>query len=160
VRGLRDRRGWADHWQARMEVDELIRPPARWRGIEAPMLEPLPTLADLGLLPSRPLAPAGDSAAYALLEGGLAGRARGYQRALSNPLTAADVCSRLSPYLAFGTLSMRHVYQATAGAIRQTLDRALAQDLRAFASRLRWHCHFMQKYTAILLPWRSGHFGE
>jgi deoxyribodipyrimidine photo-lyase len=144
VRGLRDRRGWADRWQARMEAD-LVPTPACWRGIEAPKLEPLPTLAELGVPPSRPLPPAGEAAAHALLEGFLADRVRGYRRAISSPLSAADGCSRLSPHLAFGTISMRQVYQATAAAIRATSDRALASDLRAFASRLRWHCHFMQK---------------
>ncbi|NGO40148.1 deoxyribodipyrimidine photolyase [Limisphaera ngatamarikiensis] len=144
VRGLRDRSGWSDLWQARMEAD-LVPTPARWRGIEPPRLEPLPTLAELGVPPSRPLPPAGEAAAQALLEGFLAERVRGYRRAISSPLTAADGCSRLSPHLAFGTISMRQVYQATAAAIRATTDRALAGDLRAFASRLRWHCHFMQK---------------
>jgi deoxyribodipyrimidine photo-lyase len=37
------------------------------------------------------------------------------------------------------------VHQATEAAIAATPDRALAQGLRGFAGRLRWHCHFMQK---------------
>jgi len=52
VRGLRDRRGWADRWQARMEA-EMVPTPTRWRGVEPPTLEPLPTLAELGLPPSQ-----------------------------------------------------------------------------------------------------------
>jgi deoxyribodipyrimidine photo-lyase len=144
VRRLRDRRGWAGRWQARMDAGPVAAP-ARWPGVEAPAAPPWPTLADLDLPPSRPLPPAGEAAATAVLSDFVGGRARGYRPALSSPLTAADGCSRLSPHLAFGTLSMRQVHQATEAAIRGTSDQALAHGLRGFAGRLRWHCHFMQK---------------
>ncbi|MFX6330808.1 hypothetical protein ABTF76_21380, partial [Acinetobacter baumannii] len=52
---------------------------------------------------------------------------------------------RLSAHLAFGTISMRSVHQAAELAIEHTADRELAYGLRGFSSRLRWHCHFMQK---------------
>jgi deoxyribodipyrimidine photo-lyase len=89
--------------------------------------------------------PAGERAAWATLEHFLDGRGRDYRRALSSPLTAAQGCSRLSEHLAFGTISMRCVHQATQARIALTSDRTLAYGLRGFASRLRWHCHFMQK---------------
>jgi deoxyribodipyrimidine photo-lyase len=89
--------------------------------------------------------PAGERAAWATLESFLDGRGRDYRRALSSPLTAAQGCSRLSEHLAFGTISMRCVHQATQKRIALTSDRNLAYGLRGFASRLRWHCHFMQK---------------
>ena len=59
--------------------------------------------------------------------------------------TAAEGRSRLSAHLACGTISMRCVHQATEARIAATPDRSLAYALRGFASRLRWHCHFMQK---------------
>ncbi len=70
---------------------------------------------------------------------------------MSSPVTAPAQCSRLSPYLAFGALSMREVWQA---ARRQADDldtrppedrRGWKQSLKSFNSRLHWHCHFMQK---------------
>jgi deoxyribodipyrimidine photo-lyase len=51
----------------------------------------------------------------------------------------------LSPHLAFGTISLRTVHQATELAIGNTLEREMAYGLRGFSGRLRWHCHFMQK---------------
>jgi len=60
-------------------------------------------------------------------------------------LSAEEGCSRLSPHLAFGTISLRTVHQATELAIGNTPERELAYALRGFAGRLRWHCHFMQK---------------
>ena len=67
---------------------------------------------------------------------------------MSSPLSAETGCSRLSAHLAFGTVSMRCVHQATETAIAAAsmhVDAALAYALRGFAARLRWHCHFMQK---------------
>ncbi len=143
VRRLRDRRGWAARWAARMDAAEAPVPQA-FRGARL-SVDDGPTLAALGLPAARPLPPAGEAAAMAMLDDFVGGRGRGYRRGLSSPLTAPDHCSRLSPHLAFGTVSMRTVHQATEAAIRATPDRALAHDLRGFAGRLRWHCHFMQK---------------
>jgi deoxyribodipyrimidine photo-lyase len=145
VRRLRSRSGWASRWAQRMNAPEA---PAAL-GFQAPAgfrAGPLPTLRDLGLPALATALPSGgERAAWATLDGFLAGRGRDYRRALSSPLTAAEGCSRLSEHLAFGTISMRCVHQATEARIASTPDRALAYGLRGFASRLRWHCHFMQK---------------
>ncbi|MBL0945140.1 MAG: deoxyribodipyrimidine photo-lyase [Hydrogenophaga sp.] len=143
VRRLRDRKGWAARWHARMDAPEVAMPEG-FAGARVDTPDG-PTLASLGLPPARPLPAAGERAALDLLDGFLAGRGRAYRRALSSPLSAAEGCSRLSPHLAFGTVSMRHVHQATEATIANTPDRTLAHALRGFAGRLRWHCHFMQK---------------
>ena len=145
VRRLRSRAGWAGRWAQRMNAPEAVLPD----GFAAPpgmAPSPLPTLRDLGLhgIDAR-VPPAGECAAWAMLESFLAGRGRDYRRALSSPVTAAEGCSRLSEHLAFGMISMRCVHQATEAAIRSAHDRMLAHALRGFAGRLRWHCHFMQK---------------
>ena len=144
VRRLRSRSGWAGRWARRMDAPALPAP-TRFAGAALDVTD-LPTLAGLGLAPhGRSLQPGGEAAAQALLADFLAGRGRGYRRALSSPLTAEAGCSRLSPHLAWGTLSMRQVHQATETAIAAAPDRSLAHGLRGFAGRLRWHCHFMQK---------------
>ncbi len=148
VRPLRTRQGWAAHWAARMNAP-VLPPPAGYRAAPAfpvAALPPLPSLAELGVAAGpQSLPAAGEAAARATLQDFLAGRARGYRRALSSPLTAEGGCSRLSAHLAFGMVSMRQVHQATEATIASTPDRALAHGLRGFAGRLRWHCHFMQK---------------
>jgi deoxyribodipyrimidine photo-lyase len=144
VRRLRTRQGWAGRWAQRMNAPSLPAP-VGFNGAALDMAD-LPTLASLGVGPvTQHLQPAGETAAWADLQGFLQGRANGYRRALSSPLTAEAGCSRLSPHLAFGSLSMREVHQATEATIATTPDRALAYALRGFAGRLRWHCHFMQK---------------
>ncbi len=145
VRRLRSRTGWAAAWLRRMEAPQapVVGGFAGLAGLGG---EPLPTLRGLGLAePAVPPVPAGERAAWTTLDGFLAGRGRDYRRALSSPLTAPGACSRLSEHLAFGTISMRSVHQATEAAIRGSADRELTQSLRAFSGRLRWHCHFMQK---------------
>ena len=62
-----------------------------------------------------------------------------YPSGISSPAEAEQRTSRLSPYLRFGVLSVRQVYQA--GVERAGAERA--RDL--FGSRLFWNRHFRQK---------------
>ncbi len=145
VRRLGSRTGWAKRWQARMDAPlHLLQ--GGFNGA-TPLEQPaLPTLAALGLVPhGKTLQSGGEKAARGTLRSFLIERGNNYRKALSSPLTAEEGCSRLSPHLAFGTLSIRAVHQATEIAIANTPDRALAYGLRGFSGRLRWHCHFMQK---------------
>ncbi len=145
VRRLRSRSGWAKRWQSRMDAP-LVLPITDFSAAFSLVQPDLPTLASLGLTPhGKTLQAAGEKAAQQTLQSFLQSRGHNYRKAISSPLTAEDGCSRLSPHLAFGTLSMRTVHQATEATIASTNDRGLAYALRGFAGRLRWHCHFMQK---------------
>jgi deoxyribodipyrimidine photo-lyase len=145
VRRLGSRSGWAQRWQARMDAPlYLLR--GMFNAATSLNQPELPTLKSLGLAThNKCLQAAGEKAAKQMLQSFLQRRGYGYREALSSPLSAEEGCSRLSPHLAFGTLSMRTVHQATEVAIANTPDRAMAYALRGFAGRLRWHCHFMQK---------------
>ena len=66
-----------------------------------------------------------------------------YSKHISKPNLSRKGCSRLSPYLAYGNISMRMVYQYT----NQFYEKASnKRALLNFVSRLHWHCHFMQKF--------------
>ena len=148
VRRLRSRAGWAGRWAQRMNAPEApsIAAACGLSTAAGLTVSALPGLRDLGLPAlGAALPPAGERAAWATLESFLDGRGRDYRSAMSSPLSATEGCSRLSAHLAFGTISMRAVHQATEARIASTPDRRLAYALRGFASRLRWHCHFMQK---------------
>lgn len=70
-------------------------------------------------------------------------RSVNYSTHISKPLLSRRGCSRLSPYLAYGNISMRMVYQYTQQHyVKSKNKRALSN----FISRLHWHCHFMQKF--------------
>ena len=144
VRRLQHRGGWSKRWTTLMDQPRLA-PPQRFAGATLD-LDDLPTLNTLGIAAhGRPIQAGGERAAWDVLNAFVHGGAMGYRRALSSPLTAEGGCSRLSAHLAYGTVSMRCVHQATEAAIAQTTERDLAFGLRGFAGRLRWHCHFMQK---------------
>ncbi len=91
----------------------------------------------------------GRAEALAVLASFLQQRSRGYQRGLSSPLSAPASCSRLSPHLSWGTVSMREVVQRCR-ARRQQLQSSPDAGrwplaLQRFEERLHWHCHFIQK---------------
>lgn len=148
VRRLEDRRGWAGKWLKLMD-SPTIQVQKRRDQVDHLLVEQfseIPKIENLGLSPTEITLPkAGSTAAHGVLEDFLHRRAIGYRQGLSSPLRAPIHCSRLSPYLAFGCISIRQVHQATEKAMRFSLDRDLTYDLSSFASRLRWHCHFMQK---------------
>ena len=156
VRRLRSRTGWAGRWAQRMNAPESAAAHS-FRGATGLESCAVPTLRDLGLPALGAALPSGgERAAWAALDSFLDGRGRDYRRTMSSPLTATDGCSRLSAHLAFGTISMRCVHQATDARIAATADRRLAYGLRGFASRLRWHCHFMQKLEdEPAIEWRN-----
>ena len=156
VRRLRSRTGWAGRWAQRMNAAEAP-PAAGFKGAPGYLPDEVPTLRDLGMPALTVALPAGgERAAWATVASFLEGRGRGYRQAMSSPLTASEGCSRISAHLAFGTLSMRCVHQATESQIATTTDRSLAYGLRGFSSRLRWHCHFMQKLEdEPAIEWRN-----
>jgi len=80
-------------------------------------------------------------------------RGRSYRSDMSSPISGAISCSRLSPYIAYGVLSLREITHAL-----WTRQKTLKEQSRsginvgpwrgamtAFNGRLHWHCHFMQK---------------
>lgn len=79
------------------------------------------------------------------LDSFFAQRARQYRSGISKASTARRSCSRLSPYLAYGMLSIRALIQTTYRQMKTSPEPWLSHNLSAFFSRLRWHCHFMQK---------------
>ncbi|MCH8518077.1 MAG: FAD-binding domain-containing protein, partial [Cyclobacteriaceae bacterium] len=70
-------------------------------------------------------------------------RVESYRRGMSSPLSAERACSRLSPYLALGLLSVREVETARQQA--RLARPEWAAPLNSFAKRLAWRDHFIQK---------------
>lgn len=145
-RRLKSRNGWSNRWDAFMK-----HPVSR-----APQLAPVDI--DLGGIPSvDDLGLANDQCEHRQTGGRRSGlehlnsflntRGEYYQSAMSSPVEGATACSRLSPYLAWGALSIREVTQATAAQKRALPPAAKAwhKSLRSFSGRLHWHCHFIQK---------------
>jgi deoxyribodipyrimidine photo-lyase len=92
--------------------------------------------------------PGGESAANEVLQSFLADRFPGYHWKISQPWrTQQGATSQLSPHLAWGTISIRTVYQqAKARANQFAPDSKQQFSLKAFRLRLRWQCSFSQRF--------------
>ena len=66
-----------------------------------------------------------------------------YSKHISKPNLSRKGCSRLSPYLTYGNISMRMVYQYTNQFYESSPNK---RAMLNFVSRLHWHCHFIQKF--------------
>ena len=146
-RGRSDRRGWNRAWQRVMSDAEI---PVDLRALSR-LCQPLPSPLE-GALSKRiegwqqhnaAFQCGGAVAGAEVLHSFLEVRGHGYQRHISKPAGSRVHCSRLSPYLAWGNLSLRQAYHA----LKKRQDRGgWTRALAAFESRLHWHCHFVQKF--------------
>ncbi|MEO0650116.1 MAG: deoxyribodipyrimidine photo-lyase [Planctomycetota bacterium] len=155
-RALRIRDGWASAWRQRMDRPPLA-PPEAIRGHDPQGHRfdhgPSPSLDSLGLPPTdKPVAqPGGEAAAQATLRSFLLERGEHYQRAMSSPVEGAEACSRLSPHLAWGTLSTPQALALSKAAheryrsLRGESATRWRGSIEAFQSRLAWRDHFTQK---------------
>ena len=97
----------------------------------------------------------GTRAGRQLLSSFLEQRSLGYRSKLSSPVTAETACSRLSPHLAWGTLSLRQVVRALAArgaalhAAGGARNREWLVSIEGFRMRLHWRSHNMQKFEAM-----------
>ena len=147
VRGLRNRDGWREAWYHYMHSEIPI---IRWQKympfhLDDDLLNEFkePELPVSFKISDRNFQPGGESKAHRYLQSFLQKRIQGYMSSISKPLESRRGCSRLSPYIAWGNLSVRQVYQATHRAKSSNQGK---RNFTAFMDRLRWHCHFIQKF--------------
>ena len=154
IRGKKNRIDWDKHWH------KLIRAP-----LSQPDLS-LTTLLNHCAIDKLPqfLFPMGWSTSNSqMLKGGelwanrtlqsfLKGRGQQYHFDISKPLASRKSCSRLSPYLAWGNISLRQFYQRI---VIKRSQPGWQRSIDALAARLHWHCHFMQKFESEhQMQWR------
>lgn len=152
VRQLPSRDGWAAQRDARMAAPQ----------IPAPTRITSPQEITWGEIPSKHHSLFGSSAIGNVQEGGresglrvlnsfLTERCRRYMTTISKPGVSARHCSRLSAHIAYGTLSVKEVEQATKAKLHSLNHNPdpeavqMARNLSAFLLRLAWRCHFVQK---------------
>lgn len=87
----------------------------------------------------------GETAAFKTLHSFLEKRYLKYPFHISKPEQSRHSCSRLSPYLSWGNISLRQVYQQTKN---KTDDPIFKNRVKGFLERLRWRSHFIQKFES------------
>ena len=153
VRKLKNRDDWKNHWDKHVRSPLLPEPaqtslqfvPLPWKTTEAVKL-PNPAKLGLALDAPKQRQVGGRQLGLDVLYDFLSDRSAQYRGGISSPLSAPTACSRLSPYLTFGCVSLREVVQSTYYAIAELpAGNWQKKGLVAFVSRLYWHCHFIQK---------------
>jgi deoxyribodipyrimidine photo-lyase len=147
VRGLRERKHWVRQWEQLTHAEQALAPALQ--AAELPRFtDPWPSADELGLDAHEPpeRQRGGRVRGLEVLQSFLNERSASYRGGISSPLSAPTACSRLSPYLTWGCLSLREVVQATRHRLDDpALPGRQRQGLEGFMSRLHWHCHFIQK---------------
>jgi deoxyribodipyrimidine photo-lyase len=151
IRGLKNRDGWSKEWQKRMNISPYE--PSKKMKFHKFISETIPSAKQLGLKDDgiEVIQKGGRKEGLKLLDSFLNKRGKNYSIEMSSPLTAYNSSSRLSTHIAFGTLSIREIVQKTTN--RKKEIQKLSKDekknwprsINTFSSRLRWHCHFIQK---------------
>ncbi|MEC8086142.1 MAG: FAD-binding domain-containing protein, partial [Pseudomonadota bacterium] len=86
----------------------------------------------------------GTKEAYKLLKSFLSSRHKDYRFLMSSPLSSENSCSRLSPHITFGTISIRDIVSQLNMKYNDSDNDK--KSLSSFKKRLAWHCHFIQKF--------------
>ena len=142
-RGLHDRETWDEDWQQimRAPLADIDLKAITWYDIDTPT----PAVPTSWKNPQKGIQTGGSTLAWKTLGSFYEGRGKDYYRAISSPLSSRSACTRLSPYLAWGNISLREVYQDL---LSRWKTAGWKRTLIALSSRLHWHCHFMQKFES------------
>ena len=143
VRALRDRGEWVRLWASHMrrvpfkvQIEKMI-------------------FADTSMIPfdhdlpgsikihDPNFQPGGETEAHKVLKDFFDHRYFDYMKNISTPAQGRYSCSRLSPHISWGNLSIRQVYQEATKLLKKAPEK---KNLLQFISRLQWHCHFIQKF--------------
>ncbi len=144
LRGIQNRSGWDKKWFEMMHTP-LIK---NTFSVQRPLFieNPFPLQYDLeqqlNIYPNQ-FQPAGEDVAYKYLESFVSGRGLLYSKNISKPLESRTSCGRISPYLSWGNISIRQAYQFVYHHSKQV---SIKFPYTNFLTRLKWHCHFIQKF--------------
>ncbi|MWW23301.1 cryptochrome/deoxyribodipyrimidine photo-lyase family protein [Algibacter lectus] len=180
IRGLKNRDTWNKQWHQTMHT------PIIKNNYSISEIEPLnhkfciPEKLEnqLKAYPKH-YQPAGEVNAWRYLKSFAAKRGFNYQKHISKPTESRMSCSRLSPYLAWGNISIKQAFQFIGTHPNGTKN---SKAFSAMLTRLHWHCHFIQKFEvecryetqcinkgyellthnkneAFIKAWKTGHTG-
>ena len=145
LRGIKTRDGWDDAWEK--YVSSSI-PTISFSPSKAILYDntnfhiPDDFLSSLKDYPKQ-FQPPGELMAKKYLDSFILERGFTYNKHISKPLESRRSCGRISPYLAWGNMSVRQVVQF----IRNSEVPPFAKrNFTSFLQRVKWRSHFMQKF--------------
>ena len=144
VRGSKNRDGWDKQWYAIM-LSPIVKNDYEKVGaieVKHSFIIPENLIEELENYPSQ-FQPAGEDIAFRYLQSFVNERGKNYSKHISKPLESRVSCGRISPYLSWGNISIKQAYQFVYAAKSNSSFKFTFQN---FLTRLKWHCHFMQKF--------------
>lgn len=147
IRGLKNRNEWHKLWETKMTsplscFDEKKLNLKKLDPVVFDELKGNELNADITNRSSN-FQQGGESWAWKYFKNFILERHVDYSKNISIPSLSRISCSRISPYLSYGNISMRMVYQHTLSHYKNSRNK---RSLSNFISRLHWHCHFIQKF--------------
>lgn len=145
-RGLKNRINWVEHWEDFMNTPQFQFTPKTNQLVSNQIIK---TLAfnfksyQIATTYNSNFQKGGRTTGLKYLNSFFNDRYKNYSCHISQPLKARKSCSRISPYIAWGNLSIKEVIQK---AYQLKESSSFKKPLNAFTSRLRWQAHFIQKF--------------
>ena len=145
LRGLLNREDWFENWEDYMNAPQIIN---EYHSEKLLTIDEIKTfentfhITDLRTSPTKIFQKGGTKTGWKYANSFFEERHKEYMFNISKPALSRKSTSRLSPYIAWGNLSIRQVFQKAHDLKTESNKRHLG----AFISRLRWQAHFIQKF--------------
>lgn len=143
IRGIKNREHWDKQWYQAI-CSPIIQNQKSTNCLQRVFPESIHPSLEEGLkqYPAT-FQPAGEVYAWQYLNSFVEARGHQYHKLISKPSESRKSCSRLSPYLAWGNISIRQAYHFVKQHAQYKTHKFAFEGM---LSRLKWHCHFIQKF--------------
>jgi deoxyribodipyrimidine photo-lyase len=147
IRRLKSRKTWQQRWEATMRSEPFFQREDDWNLLTLPAdfyaNHKGPELPSSFLTRNPTFQEGGEYWGWKYLKSFIETRHVGYSSLISKPEASRKACSRISPYLAYGNISMRMAHSFTMQHYKTARNK---RSLQNFVSRLHWQSHFIQKF--------------
>lgn len=144
IRGIKNRINWDKNWYAyaHSKIIENQLSISSLENINNPFSLQAKFLNGLKKYPEL-FQKAGENYAWKYLSSFCDERGKNYSKHISKPTESRKSCGRISPYLAWGNISIRQAYQYVKSHVNYPENK---RSFNGMLTRLKWHCHFIQKF--------------
>lgn len=144
IRGIKNRTGWDKHFY------DTIRQNQTYNTYQTPILTiqnnpfeiPDELKKELKNYPPNFQKP-GEEFAWKYLASFMKDRGKRYHLDISKPAESRLSCGRISPYMAWGNISVKQVYHYVLNHDSYPYNK---RAFTGFLGRIKWRCHFIQKF--------------
>jgi deoxyribodipyrimidine photo-lyase len=143
LRGTKNRLGWDQQWYKVMSspIENPVRKIQQSDFPQSPFSLPQSIVEEWEKVEGS-FQPPGEDFAHRYLQSFCNERAKDYSFHISKPTESRTSCSRLSPYISWGNLSIKQALHA----MKLASEKGMKKGLQNAMTRLKWHDHFIQKF--------------